>query len=148
MYTILIHPWCIQTLSYIYLCTQVAINTPVTEIPIPAVTGLLCAILIAYLLNRFKTFWRVRRFFVFCSILFFLMAAGLLARSIGYIEDYIWEKAIANVPNSDTAIGYMVTTALWHVSWGDSKRVTSADGGWYVVNIQRNHHNVVITPNI
>ncbi|KAJ8662352.1 hypothetical protein O0I10_002046 [Lichtheimia ornata] len=119
-----------EGIEVLLFVSGVAINTPVSQIPIPACTGFVCAILIGYLLNRFKTVWRVRRFFVFSSILFFLMAAGLLARSVGYVEDYLWEKAIANVPNEENAIEYMVTTALWHVSWGDSQHVTSEDGGW------------------
>jgi high-affinity iron transporter len=47
----------------------------------------------------------------------YLVSAGLLSRAVGYFEQNAWNKIIGgeSAEEGGTAIGYKMTTNVWHV---------------------------------
>ncbi|KAI9488357.1 iron permease FTR1 family-domain-containing protein [Zychaea mexicana] len=110
----------------------VSLNVPGQSIPLPAVTGFLCGSLFGYVLYRAGAGVRnVRWLFIVSSVILCLMAAGLMGRSIGYIEAYAWEQVTdhLNDHHGNGIIQYRVTTAVWYVTAGNTSS-PNVNGGW------------------
>lgn len=61
-------------------------------------------------------------FFVASTCILYLVSAGLLSRAVGYFEQDAWNKIIGgeSAEESGKAIGYKVTTNVWHVRYVQS----------------------------
>ena len=80
---------------------------------------------------RGNTLVTVRWLFIISSIILCLIAAGLLSRAVGYMEEYSWDKVIEVEyrRHSNDIIDYRVSTSVWYVTWGDTDATTTS-GGW------------------
>jgi high-affinity iron transporter len=60
-----------------------------------------------------------------------------MAKSVGFFEQNAWNNVIGgeSVEEGGDIIGYKVTTAVWHVSWGDPEDNSAENGGWYLLLI-------------
>jgi high-affinity iron transporter len=102
------------------------------SIPIAAIMGIICGVLVGFLIYRGGSLIQLRWFFVFSTVILYLVAAGLMSKAVGYLEQNAWNIVIGG-EGGDT-ISYRVTTAVWHVSWGDPELNTSSNGGWQIFN--------------
>ena len=103
--------------------------------PLPIVMGFLCGCLVGLVIYRGGNLVRLRWFFIVSTVILYLVAAGLMSRGVGFIEQYEWNKVIGGeaAEESGTVIPYKVTTAVWHVSWGNPENMDGTTGGYQVV---------------
>jgi high-affinity iron transporter len=90
--------------------------------------GIICGCLVGYLLYKGGSLMHLHWFFVASTCILYLVSAGLLSRAVGYFEQNAWNKIIGgeSAEESGKAIGYKVTTNVWHVR--------------YVMQINNNSH--------
>ncbi|CDH52651.1 plasma membrane iron permease [Lichtheimia corymbifera JMRC:FSU:9682] len=114
----------------------ISLNAQAKSIPIPVLMGFLCGCLVGYIIYRGGNLVRLRWFFIVSTIILYLVAAGLLSRGVGFIEQYEWNKVIGGeaAEEGGDVIGYKVTTAIWHVSWGDPEKNLPSTGGYQIFN--------------
>lgn len=106
------------------------------SIPIAAIMGFICGCLVGFIIYRGGNMLRLRWFFIFSTLILYLVAAGLMSKAVGYFEQYAWNQVIGGeaAEEGGDVIAYKVTTAVWHVSWGDPELNVDTNGGWYVIN--------------
>ncbi|KAG1191709.1 hypothetical protein G6F35_013750 [Rhizopus arrhizus] len=102
------------------------------SIPIAAIMGIICGCLVGFLIYRGGSLIQLRWFFVFSTVVLYLVAAGLMAKGVGYLEQNAWNQVIGG--EAADVIGYRVSTAVWHVSWGDPEANNDTSGGWQIFN--------------
>lgn len=102
------------------------------SIPIAAIMGMFCGALVGFVIYRGGSLIQLRWFFVVSTIILYLVAAGLMAKAVGYLEQNAWNVIIGG--ESSDVISYRVTTSIWHVSWGDPELNVSTQGGWEIFN--------------
>ncbi|KAF7731927.1 high-affinity iron permease [Apophysomyces ossiformis] len=114
----------------------VSLNVQAKSIPIAAIMGFLCGCLVGVIIYRGGSLLRLRWFFIISTAILYLVAAGLMSKAVGYFETNAWNNVIGgeSAEESGTVIPYKVTTAVWHVSWGDPENVTDGNGGWQIFN--------------
>lgn len=110
----------------------VSLGIPGKSIPIAAIMGILCGVVVGLLIYRGGSLIQLRWFFVASTIILYLVAAGLMAKAVGYLEQNAWNQVIGG--EAADVIGYRVTTSIWHVSWGDPELNASSSGGWQIFN--------------
>lgn len=109
---------------------------PGKSIPIAAIMGVLCGALVGFLIYRGGSLIQLRWFFVFSTVILYLVAAGLMSKAVGFLEQNAWNQVIGGeaAEESGSVIGYRVTTSVWHVSWGNPEQKTDDTGGWQIFN--------------
>ncbi|KAI8334411.1 iron permease FTR1/Fip1/EfeU [Chlamydoabsidia padenii] len=114
----------------------VSLNVGGKSIPIAAIMGFLCGCLVGYIIYRGGSMLHLRWFFIFSTVILYLVAAGLMSKAVGFFEQYEWNKVIGGeaAEEGGDVIAYKVTTAVWHVSWGNPELNTSDNGGWMIFN--------------
>ncbi|KAI8881106.1 iron permease FTR1 [Backusella circina FSU 941] len=114
----------------------VSLNVTAKSIPIAVAAGALCGFAVGFIIYRGGSLLNLRWFFIVSTIILYLMAAGLMAKSVGYFEQNAWNNVIGgeSAEESGDVIGYKVTTAVWHVSWGDPENNSGDNGGWQIFN--------------
>ncbi|KAI9316825.1 iron permease FTR1/Fip1/EfeU [Dichotomocladium elegans] len=125
-----------EGLEAIVFIGGVALGVEGKSIPIAAIMGIVCGVLLGYIIYRGGNMLRLRWFFVFSTIILYLVAAGLMAKAVGFFEQYEWNKVIGGeaAEESGAVIPYKVTTAVWHVSWGNPDNYLDQNGGWKIFN--------------
>lgn len=114
----------------------VSLNVSAKSIPIAAIMGFICGCVVGIIIYRGGSLIQLRWFFIFSTAILYLVAAGLMAKAVGFLEQNAWNKVIGGeaAEESGQVIGYKVTTAVWHVSWGDPEKNTADNGGWQIFN--------------
>ncbi|CAO3607858.1 unnamed protein product [Mucor fragilis] len=110
----------------------VSLNVQAKSIPIAAIMGFICGCAVGLVIYRGGSLLRMRWFFIISTIILYLVAAGLMAKAVGYFEQNAWNQVIGG--ESADVISYKMTTAVWHVSWGDPEANTDTNGGWEIFN--------------
>ncbi|KAI8967985.1 high-affinity iron permease [Mycotypha africana] len=110
----------------------VSLGIPAKSIPIAAIMGIVCGCVVGYIIYRGGRLVQLRWFFVASTIILYLVAAGLMSKGVGYLEQNAWNNVIGG-EGGDT-IPYRITTSVWHVSWGDPELNTDTNGGWQIFN--------------
>ncbi|CDH55156.1 plasma membrane iron permease [Lichtheimia corymbifera JMRC:FSU:9682] len=114
----------------------VSLNVQAKSIPIAAIMGILCGVLVGVIIYRGGSMLHLRWFFIFSTIILYLVAAGLMSKAVGFFEQYAWNLIIGGeaAEEGGDVIPYKVTTAVWHVSWGNPELNTDTNGGWQIFN--------------
>ncbi|KAI8050167.1 high-affinity iron permease [Gilbertella persicaria] len=102
------------------------------SIPIAAIMGIVCGCLVGFLIYRGGKLIQLRWFFVFSTVILYLVAAGLMSKGVGYLEQNAWNQVVGGEPAG--VITYRVSTSVWHVSWGDPELNVDTNGGWQIFN--------------
>ncbi|KAI8981946.1 high-affinity iron permease [Mycotypha africana] len=110
----------------------VSLDTNAESIPLPTIVGIICGCLVGFVIYRGGSLLQLRWFFIISTIILYLVSAGLFSKAIGYFEQNAWNQVIGG--ESADVIGYKMTTAVWHVSWGDPEANTGETGGWQIFN--------------
>lgn len=114
----------------------VSLNVTAKSIPIAAIMGFVCGCVVGLIIYRGGSMIQLRWFFIFSTIILYLVAAGLMAKAVGFLEQDAWNRVIGGevAEESGSVIGYKVTTAVWHVSWGNPEQNTASNGGYQIFN--------------
>ncbi|KAG2222241.1 hypothetical protein INT45_010654 [Circinella minor] len=114
----------------------VSLNVQAKSIPIAAIMGFLCGCLVGFIIYRGGSILHLRWFFIVSTMILYLVAAGLMSKAVGYFEQYAWNQVIGGeaAEEGGDVIAYKVTTAVWHVSWGDPELNVDSNGGWQIFN--------------
>ncbi|KAF7722839.1 high-affinity iron permease [Apophysomyces ossiformis] len=125
-----------EGLEAVVFIAGVSLNVQAKSIPIAAIMGFICGALVGFLIYRGGSLLRLRWFFIFSTVILYLVAAGLMSKAVGYFEQYSWNQVIGGeaAEEGGDVIAYKVTTAVWHVSWGDPEAKTDDNGGWQIFN--------------
>ncbi|KAI8076852.1 iron permease FTR1 family-domain-containing protein [Halteromyces radiatus] len=114
----------------------VSLNVQAKSIPIAAITGFLAGSCVGLIIYRGGSMLQLRWFFIFSTVILYLVAAGLMSKAVGFFEQYQWNKVIGgeSAEEGGKAIPYKVTTSVWHVSWGNPENYTGSTGGYQIFN--------------
>ncbi|KAI8062305.1 iron permease FTR1 family-domain-containing protein [Gilbertella persicaria] len=114
----------------------VSLNVTAKSIPIAAIMGFICGCIVGLIIYRGGSLIQLRWFFIASTIILYLVAAGLMSKAVGFLEQDAWNRVIGgeSAEESGSVIGYKVTTAVWHVSWGDPEKNSAETGGWQIFN--------------
>ncbi|KAJ2961501.1 hypothetical protein NQZ79_g3314 [Umbelopsis isabellina] len=125
-----------EGLEAIVFLGGVSLGEQAKAIPIAAIMGIVCGCLVGYLLYRGGSLVKLHWFFVVSTCILYLVAAGLLSKAVGYFEQNAWNQVIGgeSAEGGGDVITYKMTTAVWHVSWGDPELNTNTNGGWQIFN--------------
>lgn len=99
-------------------------------IPIAVIVGLLCGLLVGYILYRGGNSFGLHNFFIASTCLLLLIAAGLVAKGVASFESYAWGK-LTNARSDDSG-SYDPRVNVWALNCCDPKNVNS--GGWAIFN--------------
>ncbi|KAI8340985.1 high-affinity iron permease [Choanephora cucurbitarum] len=110
----------------------VSLGIPGKSIPIAAIMGIVCGCLVGLLIYRGGKLIHLRWFFVFSTVILYLVAAGLMSKGVGFLEQNSWNQVIGG--EAADVISYRVSTSIWHVSWGDPELNVDTNGGWQIFN--------------
>ncbi|KAK2590251.1 high-affinity iron permease [Conoideocrella luteorostrata] len=96
----------------------VTFAAPVSSIPLPVVVGLMGGCIVGWILYKGASLTKIRYFLVASSCLLYLVAAGLVARSVWYFEQGHWSNVVgADVGEAGTGPGsYDIDRSVWHVN--------------------------------
>ncbi|KAJ8660256.1 hypothetical protein O0I10_004118 [Lichtheimia ornata] len=125
-----------EGLEAIVFIGGVSLDVEAKSIPIAAIMGFICGCLVGFIIYRGGNMLRLRWFFIFSTLILYLVAAGLMSKAVGYFEQYAWNQVIGGeaAEEGGDVIAYKVTTAVWHVSWGDPELNVDTNGGWQIFN--------------
>jgi len=109
----------------------VSLSEPGSSIPLAALCGIVGGISLGLIVRfsggRIHLDW----FFIVTSCAMFLLASGLLTRSIGCFEDYVWSQA-TNAQVDDVGTGlFDPRRIVWHLDCCNPEDPTS---GWGIFN--------------
>ncbi|KAJ3214275.1 high-affinity iron permease [Dinochytrium kinnereticum] len=107
-----------------------AISEDPGTIPIAVIVGLLCGMIIGFLLYRYGNTVNLHVFFVSASILLLVLAAGLLSKAVMSIETHIWAIKVNALEDPDALDSFDTTRALWKLECCKA----STPGWWSLVN--------------
>nr|KAJ3401760.1 hypothetical protein HK105_004417 [Polyrhizophydium stewartii] len=103
-----------EGLEVVVFIGGVSLGEPASSIPVSAAAGLLAGIGIGYLVHRGGTVINLHWLFVVCGYVLLMIAAGLLARSIGNFEDYVWGNAIGMLAEDVGTGAFDPRRSVWH----------------------------------
>lgn len=110
----------------------VAISEPSSSIPLAAVSGCLVGCFIGFVIHRGGSKIALRWFFIVAACVLLLIANGLLVKSIGNFEDYVWGLTI-NAEADDAGTGlFDPRRSVWHFDCCNPE--DPANGGWAIFN--------------
>ncbi|CAO3626081.1 unnamed protein product [Cunninghamella blakesleeana] len=114
----------------------VSLNVQARSIPIAVIMGIICGCLVGFILYRGGSMLKLQWFFIFSTIILYLVAAGLMSKAVGYFEQYSWNQVIGGevAEEGGDVIAYKVTTAVFHSSWGNPEVNDGTTGGYQIFN--------------
>jgi high-affinity iron transporter len=111
-----------EGVEMIVLIAGVSFQEAPTAIPLAAIAGIIAGCLVGYLVHRLSSTLSLKWFFVTMSYLLFLIAAGLLSRSVGLFEDHYWARAINLAPDDAQTAQFDPRTNVWYLACCHEKR--------------------------
>jgi len=118
----------------------VAITEEVTAIPIAAICGILCGLLVGYVIYRGGNILQIHWFFVVSTCFLLLVAAGLFSRGIGLFENYVWQQQTGALGGDEAGEAiFNVATNIWFL---DCCRPDGSNGGWALFHAVFGWNNV------
>ncbi|KAM0750488.1 iron permease FTR1 [Meredithblackwellia eburnea MCA 4105] len=108
----------------------VSLGQPASSIPLAAITGLLCGLLIGYLLFISSSRVSMSIFIVVSTNILFVLGAGLLTRSVNAFERHQWIVAThgAGGENGSGPGSFDVRKSVWHLDYGNPEDKLNAKG--------------------
>ncbi|KDE05991.1 high-affinity iron transporter [Microbotryum lychnidis-dioicae p1A1 Lamole] len=112
----------------------VSLGQSARSIPLAAIVGLICGLIVGYLIYAGGSRSSLSAFLVISTNILFLLGAGLLSKGVGAFERYHFNKGVgADVSESGDGPGsYYVPGNVWHLEYGNPEN--TANGGWGIFN--------------
>ncbi|KAI9300670.1 iron permease FTR1/Fip1/EfeU [Cunninghamella echinulata] len=122
----------------------VSLNVQARSIPIAVIMGIICGCLVGYIIYRGGSMLKLQWFFIFSTIILYLVAAGLMSKAVGYFEQYSWNQVIGGeaAEEGGDVITYKVTTSVFYSSVGDPEQKEGGNGGYQIFNAILGWNNV------
>ncbi|KAH8677281.1 iron permease FTR1 family protein [Xylariales sp. PMI_506] len=123
-----------EGIEAIVFVAGVTFSASATSIPLAVVIGLLCGMLVGYILYKGGASAKLQYFLVASTCLLYLVAAGLFSRAVWYLENQQWNNVIGGdaAELGDGAGSYDVDKSVWHVNCCNPE---ANDGsGWGIFN--------------
>ncbi|ORX68050.1 iron permease FTR1 [Linderina pennispora] len=128
-----------EGLEAIVFVAGISISTTAKSIPLAVVVGLICGIIIGYLIYRSGNAMTFHWFFVASTALLYLIAAGLMSRGVNFFENYTFAKYAGADPDAGDVIN--VKQNIWFLDYGNPELTTNS-GGWKIFNAILGWNNV------
>ncbi|KAJ2077481.1 high-affinity iron permease [Coemansia sp. RSA 988] len=116
----------------------VSLGISARSIPLAVVVGLLCGLLIGYLMYRSGNAMSFHWFFVLTTCILYLIAAGLFSRSVWFFESHIFSKYAGGDPDATGVID--VRSNVWALDYGNPE--ANDNSGWGIFNAILGWQNV------
>ncbi|KAJ3103325.1 hypothetical protein HDU97_010230 [Phlyctochytrium planicorne] len=104
-----------EGLEGIFFLAGIAISEDPGTIPLAVIAGLLCGMIVGFILYRSGNTVKLHVFFVAAAILLLILAAGLLSKAVMAIEKHIWAIKVNALDDPDALTTYDVHRAIWHI---------------------------------
>ncbi|KAK4700501.1 high-affinity iron transporter, partial [Phenoliferia sp. Uapishka_3] len=113
----------------------VSLGQGAKSIPLAAVVGIACGLIIGYLIYASSSRLNLSIFLIVSTNVLFLLGAGLFSKAVGDFERYKFNKGVgADVGELGSGPGsYDVRGNVWHLDYGNPENNTSGSG-WSVFN--------------
>jgi len=122
-------------LEVIVFVGGVALGQEATSIPIAAIVGLTCGVLVGVIIYYSSSRMSLSIFLVISTSFLLLIGAGLFSKSVGDFERYRFNKKVGqDVGEAGDGPGsYQVSGNVWHLTYGNPEN--KLDGqGWSIFN--------------
>ncbi|KAJ2160102.1 high-affinity iron permease [Coemansia sp. RSA 552] len=116
----------------------VSLGIQAKSIPLPVIIGILCGVLVGYLIYRTGNAMSFHWFFVVTTCLLYLIAAGLFSRSVWYLETHVFAKYAGGDPDATGVID--VRNNVWALDYGNPE--ANDNSGWGIFNAMLGWQNV------
>lgn len=112
----------------------VSLGLPASSIPLAAITGLGCGLLVGYVIYRGGNAAPLQWFLIASTCFLYLVAAGLFSRGVWYLEINTWNKATGGdaSENGSGPGSYDIRQSVWHVNCCNPD--LNGGGGWGIFN--------------
>ncbi|KAG9102219.1 high-affinity iron permease [Ceratobasidium sp. UAMH 11750] len=113
----------------------VSLGQPATSIPLAAIIGLICGLLVGYLIYASSSRTSLSIFLIASTSLLLLIGAGLFSKAVGAFERYKFNTKVGgDVAEAGNGPGsYDVVGNIWHLNCCNPENKTDALG-WSVFN--------------
>jgi len=114
----------------------VSLGQPATSIPIAAIVGIICGLIIGFFIYEFASRTTLSLFLVVMTNFLLLIGAGLFSKAVGSFETHAFDTLVGS--NVDDTAGdgpgtYPVKGNVWHLDCCDPEN--QSDGqGWSIFN--------------
>ncbi|GAA6030973.1 hypothetical protein JCM8097_008963 [Rhodosporidiobolus ruineniae] len=109
----------------------VSLGQSARSIPLAAITGILCGLVIGYLIYASGNRVSLSVFLVISTNVLFLLGAGLLSKSVAFFQIYAYNHGVGgDVAETGSGPGSFDPTngLAWHVPYGNPDIYTATDG--------------------
>lgn len=103
-----------EGLETILIIGGVSFSEDVSSIPLAAIVGIIAGILVGILIHRASGQLSLNVFFISASYFLLLMAAGIMSRSVGLIQDHVWLSFVGL--NDEATSAFDVRGNVWFLS--------------------------------
>ncbi|GJJ10820.1 hypothetical protein Clacol_005048 [Clathrus columnatus] len=114
----------------------VSLGQPATAIPIAAIVGIICGLVIGYFIYAFASRTSLTVFLVVMTNFLLLIGAGLFSKAVGNFETHAFDKlvgAMVDDTGGDGPGSYEVDGNVWHLDCCNPEN--NLDGqGWSIFN--------------
>ncbi|KAF8608850.1 iron permease FTR1 [Ceratobasidium sp. AG-I] len=120
----------------------VSLGQPASSIPLAAIVGLICGLLVGYLIYASSSRTSLSAFLVASTSFLLLIGAGLFSKSVGDFERYKFNTKVGgDVAEAGNGPGsYDVVGNVWHLNCCNPENKTDALG-WSIFNAIFGWHN-------
>jgi len=112
----------------------VSLGQSATSIPLAAIVGIICGLIIGYIIYAFASRTTLTIFLIVMTNLILLIGSGLFSRSIGHFQEYKYNKLLGADVDDASGNGpgsYDVRGSVWHLECCNPEN--KLDGqGWMV----------------
>ncbi|KAH6974423.1 iron permease FTR1 family protein [Ilyonectria sp. MPI-CAGE-AT-0026] len=107
-----------EVIEGIVFVAGVSFSSPASSVPLPVLVGLIAGSIVGWMLYKGSSLAKLQYFLVASTCLLYLVAAGLVARSVSYFEQAHWNKVVgADVAELGAGPGsYDIDRSVWHVN--------------------------------
>jgi high-affinity iron transporter len=112
----------------------VGVGMPASSFPIAVITGLLCGILVGFIMYKGGNAFALQIFLIISTCFLYLVAAGLFSKAVWDFEINAWNKIIGG-DAAEVGSGpgsYNIRESVWHVNCCNAE--INGGGGWGIFN--------------
>ncbi|KAI7820349.1 plasma membrane iron permease [Kickxella alabastrina] len=116
----------------------VSLGATAKSIPLPVIIGLICGAIVGFAIYRTGNAMSFHWYFVVSTCLLYLIAAGLMSKSVWFFEEHTFSKYAGADPDASGVIDVRVN--VWALDYGNPE--ANDDTAWGVFNAILGWNNV------
>ncbi|PRP75519.1 high-affinity iron permease CaFTR1 [Planoprotostelium fungivorum] len=113
----------------------VSLAEPPTSIPLAALAGIFCGLVVGYILWRGGMSMKIHLLMVTSTCFLLLIAAGLASKAVWFFEMYVFNSKVGLAVDDNLGDGpgsFRTSTMVWHIPGTNPEQANP--GGWGVFN--------------